>query len=108
MPNPEIMEMQKRAILKAHGATACHVETVRIRKVIGKVVWWDGDVEIYEITGHPEAKRCYALNTPVAGYPMTTTVLQIPPVDSPQAAVKSVIVGWFRDARKSLREGWPD
>ena len=108
MLDPETMEEQKRAILKAHGATACHIETVRIREVIGKVAWWDGDVGIYEITGNPKAKRCYALSTPVAGYPKTTTVLQIPPVDSPQAAVRSVIVGWSKDAKKSLREGWPD
>jgi hypothetical protein len=105
---PENMEWQKREILAVHGATARHLETVRIRKVIGKVAWWDGDVEVYEITGHPKATRCYAWTMKEMGTLKTTTVLEIPPVDSPQAAVSSVIVGWLKDARKSLREGWPD
>jgi hypothetical protein len=65
MLNPETMEEQKRAILKDHGATASHVESVRIREVLGRIPWWDGDVEVYEITGHPKAKLCYALSTPV-------------------------------------------
>jgi hypothetical protein len=108
MLKPEIIEEQKRAILKAHGATARHIETVRIREVIGGSEWWDGDVDVYEITGHPKAKRCYAMSTPIAGYPQTTTVLQISPVDSPQAAVRSYIVAMLQDAKKSLKEGWPD
>ena len=110
MLNPETMEEQKRAILKAHGATARHIETVRIREVIGRcrAPWWDGDVEIYEITGHPNATRCYAWTIKEMGGRKTTTVLGISPVDSPQAAVRFVIVGWFKDAKKSLREGWPD
>jgi hypothetical protein len=38
----------------------------------------------------------------------TTAVLEIPPVDSPQTAVSSVIVAALKAAKNQLRECWPD
>jgi hypothetical protein len=108
MLKPETMEEQKRVILEDHGATARHVETVRVRKVIGRLAWWDGDVEVYEITGHPTAARCFAWTMKEMGRLKTTAVLEIPPVDSPQTAVSSVIVAALKAAKNQLRECWPD
>src|ERR1700733_8180652 len=93
---PETIEEQKRAILAVHGATATHVESVPVREVFRKLVAWEGVVEIYEITGHPKAKRCYTWTIEDGGKLKTTTVLQIPPVDSPQSAVKIAIAAASR------------
>ena len=57
---PETIQEQQRAILAVHGCKARHVETVRVREVFNKLVAWEGNVEVYEIGGHPKAKRCYA------------------------------------------------
>jgi hypothetical protein len=88
---PEAIEEQKRAILAVHGATARHVETFRVREVFNKLVAWEGDVEVYEIEGHPKARRCYAWTVGEGGKLKTTAVLEIPPVDSAETAVKVAI-----------------
>ena len=85
------VEEQKRAILAVHGATARHVESVPVREIFRKLVAWEGVVEVYDIQGHPKAKRCYAWTIEDDGQLKTTTVLEIPPVDSPQTAVKIAI-----------------
>jgi hypothetical protein len=37
-----------------------HRATVPVHEVFrGKTVW-QGDVEVFDINGHPKAKRCYA------------------------------------------------
>jgi len=87
----EVIEEQIRAIKAVHGATARHVESVPVREVFRKLVAWEGVVEVYDIVGHPRAKRCYAWTIEDDGQLKTTTVLEIPPVDSPQTAVKIAI-----------------
>jgi hypothetical protein len=88
---PETIEEQKRAILAVHGATAGHVESIPVREVFRKLVAWEGVVEVYEIKGHPKATRCYAWTVEDGGQLKTTAVLEIPPVDSAETAVKVAI-----------------
>ena len=53
---------------------------------------WQGEVEIFSLKGHPKAKRCYAwYYTDEEGEKQYTTVLEIPPVDSPETAVKIAV-----------------
>jgi hypothetical protein len=49
-------------------------------------------VESFAITGHPKAKRCYAWSFREGSEPRYVTALEIPPVDSPQTAVRAAIV----------------
>lgn len=88
---PEDVEEQIRAIKAVHGATAWHVDSVPVREVFNKLVAWEGVVEVYEITGHPKAKRCYAWSYRDGARLKTVAVLEVPPVDSPQTAVKIAI-----------------
>ncbi|MGA3169476.1 MAG: hypothetical protein ABSE62_00530 [Chthoniobacteraceae bacterium] len=88
---PETIKEHQRAILAVHGAKAKHVESVPVREVFRKLVAWEGVVEIYDITGHPKAKRCYAWSYEEDGKTKTIAVLEIPPVDSAQMAVKVAI-----------------
>ena len=75
------------------------VETVPVKEVFNGQTVWDGEVEVFEVTGHPRAKRCYAWSA-FQGTPKKrfTAVLEIPPVDSALNAVKVSIVA---DARKA-------
>ena len=93
---PETIEEQKRAILAVHGATARHVESVPVREVFNKLVAWEGIVEVYNISGHPKAKRCYAWGYDEGGETQYVTVLEIPPVDSAETAVKVAIAAAAR------------
>jgi hypothetical protein len=53
----------------------------------GKVAW-RGTVEVFDLVGHPKARRAYAWTYRDGDQNKTIPVLGIPPVDSPQSAVK--------------------
>ena len=50
-----------------------------------------GTVEVFDLIGHPKAKRAYAWTYRDGDKHKTIAVLEIPPVDSPQSAVKVAI-----------------
>ena len=51
----------------------------------------DGAVEVFRLTGHPKAKRCYAWSFTEGKETRFVTVLEIPPVESAQTAVRAAI-----------------
>jgi hypothetical protein len=98
-----IAEIQT-AFLNVHGCDATYVETIPVvEEFQGKTIW-EGDVEVFNIRGHPKATRGYGwgYTTEVHGRSRRYmfAVLELPPVDSPQAAVKAVIISEIKNARK--------
>ena len=81
----------KEAIRATHGCEARHVESVRVHEIFEGKTAWNGFVEVFDITGHPKAKRCYAWRYLDGKTWRYTAVLEIPPVDSPQSAVTIAI-----------------
>ena len=87
----------KSVILNLHGAVAEHVETVPVHERFQGQTVWEGEVEVFDLQDHPKAKRAYGW-----GYEddeqarRYVTVLEVPPVTSPQTAVKASIVRDFR------------
>jgi hypothetical protein len=60
----------------------------------GKTVW-KGHVEIFDLNGHPKAKRCYGWSHPEGcddKGERFVTVLEIPPVESAVTAVRASMV----------------
>jgi hypothetical protein len=56
MNHDDYIEELKAAILNVHGAQAEHVETVAVTETFqGKTVW-QGEVEVFDIRGHPKSK----------------------------------------------------
>jgi len=49
----------------------------------------DGVVQVYELTGHNRANRCYVWNYQEHGEWYYTTVLEIPPVSDAESAVRA-------------------
>lgn len=99
-----IQELQA-AILNVHGASATHIETVPVTEEFQGETVWEGEVEVFNIRGHPKATRCYGW-----GYSADedqgrkyVAVLELPPVDSPQTAVKAAVVSEIKNARKEKR-----
>jgi len=82
-------------IRQLHGCDSTHVKTVPVHEVFrGKTVW-QGEVEVFNVTGHAKAKRCYVWSHregPNDTGERFVAVLEIPPVVSPQTAVKAAIV----------------
>jgi hypothetical protein len=82
----EYTERLRLVIEHLHSCAAAWLESVPVKEVFrGKIVW-QGDVEVYTLTGHLKAKRCYGWSY---GEPeQFITILELPPVDSAAAAVK--------------------
>jgi hypothetical protein len=88
----ERIENLRQAVETMHKCKALHVESKPVIELFEGKVAWDGVVEAFELTGHPHAKRCYAWSYMDKGEPQYVTVLEIPPVDSAETAVKIAIV----------------
>jgi hypothetical protein len=81
----------KEAIERGHNCRADHVESIPVTEMSGLRKVWEGVVEVFDVTNHSEANRCYAWRY-FDGYDVQyVTVLQIPPVTSPQTAVQAAI-----------------
>jgi hypothetical protein len=88
------------AIQKSYKCGATHDDFQPVVEYSKHKLAWKGIVEIFDLHGHPKAKRCYAwphLDKPYESEEGFVTVLEIPPVNSPQTAVH---VSILNDGRK--------
>jgi hypothetical protein len=90
MPHKKITKL-KDAIRATHGCESLHVKSVSVKEVFEGQTGWQGTVEVFDLIGHPKAKRAYAWSYRDGDQHKTIAVLGIPPVDSPQRAVKVAI-----------------
>ena len=94
------IEQLRSIIRRLHGVEAEHIESVPVKETFqGKTVW-EGIVEVFDLIGHPNASRLYAWSHETddpANPTRHVTVLRVPPIDSPLAAVRASIVKDFRD-----------
>jgi hypothetical protein len=85
----------QRAIQHLHKCEAAYVETVPVHEVFRGQTVWQGKVEVFDLTGHPKAKRAYGWSHRDGANDegeRFVTVLEIPPVVSPLTAVRVSIV----------------
>ena len=87
------MEALEKAIRDLHGCDAAWVEAVPVKETFQGQTVWEGTVQVFELIGHPTAKRCYAWSHATEGEKRRfVAVLHQGPVDSPVAAVRAAIV----------------
>jgi hypothetical protein len=101
--NREYIERLKLAEENLHNCGATHRSTVPVHEVFRGETVWQGDVEVFDLTGHPKAKRAYAwshLDGKNDERTRFVAVLEIPPVESAETAVRVQIV---KDAKKRRR-----
>jgi hypothetical protein len=79
------------AVSQLHDCGAVWRSTVPVHEMFqGKTVW-QGDVEVFDLNGHPKAKRAYAwshLDGARDERERFVAVLEIPPVVSAETAVR--------------------
>ena len=94
------MKLLQTAIEQRHECAAAHRESVHVHETLEGQTIWEGDVEVFDLTGHAEAERCYAWSHHEKGingsvlnsdHLRLITVLGKRPVDSPQMAVRAAI-----------------
>jgi hypothetical protein len=79
------------SIETTHKCKAVHVGTEIVVEFFRDSVAWNGIVEIFDLEGNRKAKRCYAWSYPVTNDTQYVTVLEIPPVNSAESAVRMAI-----------------
>jgi|SRR5882672_3468815 len=68
---------------------------------------WNGYVEIFNLSGHPQATKCYAWSDFTGEDDegeRFITVLKLPPIDSPEAAVRAVIMAEIKSATEEFKK----
>ena len=88
----EIERLQK-AIKDLHGLDSDHAGSVAVHEEFeGKTVW-QGVVEVFKIRGPAKAKNSYAWKYETDnGESRFIAVLELPPIQSPQDAVRAYII----------------
>ena len=105
----DYIEQLQDAIRSLHGCESQYLETVPVTETFeGKTVW-QGEVEVFELSGHPKASHAYAWSHQTEKNHKTryVTVLQIPPVTSPQTAVRAAVAAEIKNAREKAKSRTP-
>lgn len=86
-------------ITELHNCDALHVESVPLHLAAKGVTVWKGVVDVFDLIGHPRSPRCYAWaldQKTTGGAGKVVTVLELPPVVSPETAVKTFLANSSR------------
>ena len=88
------LEELQRTIKRLHKCKAFYFETVVVVEKFGLETVWQGPVHSFQIEGHPRARLCFAWASPIKDSTKIRqyTVLCVPPIDSPEKAVRASIV----------------
>ena len=90
----------KRAVEAQHGGTATLVQAVPVHEVFERETVWIGSVHVFDLAGHPYAKRAYAWSSERdGGKRRFYAVLHMGPVTGPIEAVRAAIVAEKKGAK---------
>jgi hypothetical protein len=92
-----IEELQD-AIRRLHHSESRHVETVPVKEVFQDQIVWEGEVEVFDLTDTSQRVYAWAHDTDRQDEPKrTVTILHVPPITSPELAVRASIVRDYRE-----------
>ncbi len=101
MIDPKYEAALVKAFRDLHGCEAKHVETVPVIESFNGQTVWEGEVEVFALSGHPKASKGYAWAYDKAKGSEIVAVLELPPVISPKTAVQASIVGKMREQARN-------
>ena len=82
----------KRAIRRKFRSRAEHVDSrLVVEQIDGGI--WRGKIEVFELLDHPQVGRCYGWFEERGGRQICQVKLKVPPVTSPQKAVRLALRG---------------
>ena len=95
-----VKELQK-AVEQTHGGKATFIESVLITEFFKDSKVWEGAVHVFDLEGHPKAKKCYAWSHETEGGKRKFyAVLHSPPINSAKDAVRAAIVQDYKSNTK--------
>lgn len=98
-----MVESLEWAVERLHHCQASFLEDVLVVEKFGEKTVWSGTVSISLIKGNSQADKCYAWSSPIEGSTKRRyyAVLHIPPIDSPEKAVRASIVQKYKTGKLS-------
>ena len=96
---PDYLARLQTVIMHLHNCGATWRESVPVHEVFRGETVWQGKVEVFDLNGHPKAKRAYGWSHPEGDGnkgERFVAVLEIPPVDSALTAVRVSLVKEIR------------
>ena len=85
------IESVRRAVEAMHECSARYECSFPVIEKLEQETVWEGFVDSFLLSEHPKAKRCYAWMYMDGEEPRYVAVLEIPPVTTPQLAVRVAI-----------------
>ena|SRR5215475_10729202 len=83
----------RHAIRRLHSCESSYITTVQVRETFIEQTVWQGNVEVFNLIGHSKTDLCYAwVHHDQEGKSHYTTVLRLPPVNSPVDAVRAALI----------------
>lgn len=88
----------REAVEQLHHCSAVFIESVHVTELFDGKTIWDGVVSVFDINGNAQSTRCYAWSSLIKGKTKRKyfAVLHVPPIDSPQKAVRAAIIQEYR------------
>src|SRR5678816_668385 len=94
-PPDDYLRRLQNAILQLNGCQSKYLEIATVSQTFvsfHKNTAWQGEVAVFEVYGHPTARRAYAWSyTTEHEKTRYIIVFEIPPVNSPETAVQAAI-----------------
>ena len=87
----DLLKEIQNAVERAAECHAAHIESIPVMEAFRGQIVWEGVVEAFSLTGHPKAKRAYGWAYDDGKETRYVAVLEIPPVTSPNTAVRAAI-----------------
>jgi hypothetical protein len=95
------LERLRERIRAGDGVESRHVRSVPVHETYEGQTVWEGVVEVFELDGHPKATYAYAWSHEGDhGHPVDVVVLGVPPIDSPENAVRAAVVAEIKRKRE--------
>ena len=88
---PSDITLLEEAIRATHGCEPQYERTEAVRDMAGERTPCCGIVRVFRFPDHPKARRCYAWTYRQGEEIKSVTVLELPPVESAESAVKAAI-----------------
>jgi hypothetical protein len=84
----------KEVIRQIHKCEILYSQEIAVVEKYGDKTVWSGVVHVFNIVGHPKTDTCYGWSFHIKGSKKRRyyTVLKIPPIDSPEKAVRASVV----------------
>ena len=90
---PNDITLLEEAIRATHGCEPQYERTEVVPEISSEQFPCGGFVRVFRFMDHPKARRCYAWIYRHGEERKSVTVLELPPVESAESAIKAAIAG---------------